>query len=152
MITDSHSKDFQILATKITNYIGQLNKTAKSWNKKVLEADSVEEYAVLLQTKLTDISHSFEEVLQVLAESQSLARSWRLRYEKLQALSKYTEAAPAKLNEQHVQPDLFHAAPLQKKSPKSTKSWTVAAPASKMSKVCYVPSPINRVTEKKIVR
>ena len=105
----------------------------------------MEEYAVLLQTKLTDMSHSFEEVLQVLAESQSLARSWRLRYEKL-----FASSAPTKVTDQHVQPDLFHADPLQKISPISTKSWTIAAPTTKMSKACYIPSPINRVAEKKI--
>jgi hypothetical protein len=53
-------------------------------NKEFMEAKSVEEYLLLIQQRMDEVSLSFGECLDVLAEEQRNGRQWRLRCTKLE--------------------------------------------------------------------
>lgn len=52
-------------------------------NKELFEAGSDREYIRLLQSRVKELSMSFQECLEVLAEEQKVSRKTRLKYEKL---------------------------------------------------------------------
>ncbi len=81
--TNFHSTRFQQIVNHLSNHIGDLSSSAKRWNQKALEV-SEKEFGEMLQSRLKEISSSFDECLQVLAEEQRSSRQWRLKFEKLQ--------------------------------------------------------------------
>jgi actin-related protein len=49
-----------------------------------MEASSMEEYLLLIQKRTDEITKSFHECIQILAEEQRIARQWRLKNQRLE--------------------------------------------------------------------
>jgi septal ring factor EnvC (AmiA/AmiB activator) len=144
-VSNAHSAEFQRIVNQKTKYLGQLNAAAKNWNKKVIEADSTEEYSTLLEIKIKELSTSFEEVVKVLAKSQSSSRAWKLKFEAAK-----TALASLKLQNKKQQHTYSGKTPLlfqPLRSRKEEKPWTFSLPPGRDSKTAYIPNLINRNSE-----
>jgi hypothetical protein len=75
---------FQYLTQRISNYISHLTSVDIQRNKEFMEAKSIEEYLTLIQRRMEEVSQSFGECLDILAEEQRNGRQWKLRYTKLE--------------------------------------------------------------------
>jgi hypothetical protein len=73
----------QDISLELTNYIAKLTSHDLKQNREMMNSSSVEEYMLLVQKRMSDISMSFGNCLHVLAEEQKTSRHWRQKFLKL---------------------------------------------------------------------